>query len=151
MTAPVNHKIEIADRQREVSKRLLAGMHYRDIAADLGVGLGTVARDVQKLLAEWKDARLINTGEKIAIDERRLEQLIGKFMEVAIGKLDPRAAEVVIKALDRKASMLGLNAAAKTDVTSAGNALSPLLLTDLTDDERRNIIALAYTRLADGK
>jgi hypothetical protein len=126
---------------------LIEGSNYREIAAELKVGIGTIARDVKALLAEWRDQRVVDTEAKIGLDEKRLELLIGKFTRKALDEGDARSAEVAIKAMDRKASMLGLNAPSATDVTTRGLPLGMVTLDNISDEDRQAIIKLAHDQL----
>ncbi|MFD0408614.1 hypothetical protein [Kitasatospora sp. NPDC127116] len=85
------------------------GMSYRAIAAQLDVDPKTAWRYVQNALAERaretapdRDALI---GEQITVLETILEGLLPK---AAAG--DARAAEVVIRAMDRHARLWGLDA-----------------------------------------
>jgi hypothetical protein len=144
---PINKKVEIAERRVKVAKALIEGSNYREIAAELKVGIGTIARDVKALLAEWRDQRVVDTEAKIGLDEKRLELLIGKFTRKALDEGDARSAEVAIKAMDRKASMLGLNAPSATDVTTRGLPLGMVTLDNISDEDRQAIIKLAHDQL----
>lgn len=147
MTAPINKKVEIAKRRVDVSDMLLDSKTYREIAVELNVGIGTIARDVKVLLAEWRDQRVVNTASKIVIDEKRLDRIIGKFTRKALNEGDPRSAEVAIKAMDRKAAMLGLNAPSATDVTTMGLPLGMVTLDNISDEDRQAIIKLAHDQM----
>lgn len=144
---PINKKVEIAERRVKVSQALIDGSNYREIAAELYVGIGTIARDVKALLAEWRDQRVINTEAKISLDEKRLELLIGKFTRKALEEGDPRSADVAIKAMDRKATLLGMNAPSATDVTTRGLPLGVVTLDSISDEDRQAIIKLAHDQL----
>ncbi|WP_369183318.1 hypothetical protein [Streptomyces sp. Y1] len=85
------------------------GMTYQAIGDALGVNRKTAWRYVQDAMAErareTAPARDALIGEQLAVIETVLDGLLPK---VATG--DTRAAEVVIKAMDRHARLFGLDA-----------------------------------------
>ena len=67
---------QIEKRRSVVSANLLAGNTYRQIAAGLGVSIGTVSNDVKMLLRQWKreNIQTINDWKILAIE--RINRLI---------------------------------------------------------------------------
>lgn len=104
-----------ARRCDAVELRFKQGMSYQQIADALGCGKTTAIKLVRDALAErmretthMRDALI---GEQLAVIEAILDGLLPR---VASG--DSRAAEVIIKALDRHARLLGLDAPVRADV-----------------------------------
>ena len=95
-------------RRRKVSANLLAGLTYRDIAEGLGVSLGTVAKDADLILTRWKEESVNDLGEKVRLDARRLDVLLHALWPAATAG-DQSAIDRVLKILERKAKLLGLD------------------------------------------
>ncbi|KRV48793.1 hypothetical protein AQ490_23265 [Wenjunlia vitaminophila] len=92
------------------------GKTYQQIADALGVSRRTAWRRVQAALAararETVADRDALIGEHLAYIETVLEGLLPKA-----AKGDARAAEVVLKALERHAKLLGLDAPVRASIT----------------------------------
>jgi hypothetical protein len=121
-------------RQAEAIELRIAGQTFAQIGDALGVDRKTAWRYVQAALAERaretapdRDALI---GEQITVLETILE---GQLPKAADG--DARAAEVIIRALDRQARLFGLDAPIRVK-------------TELTDERIERVRALAE-RLAE--
>lgn len=104
-------ELEITQRRARVASMILAGVSYRQIAEREGVALATVAADKAAIVAEWQEAYLGDVAAEMAIDLRRLDDLITRItVSLQTGGADPSLAMVFIRALERRARMLGYDA-----------------------------------------
>lgn len=90
-----------------------AGHSYREIAAALGYrSVASVYETVDRGLAEWVREPL---DRMIALELLRLDQLIRAYWARAAGG-DAEAASFVLKVLERRARMLGLDSPKRVDI-----------------------------------
>lgn len=114
---------QIEFRRQKVAANLIGGMNYREIAAALGVSIGTVASDVKIIFARWKGEQVQSAEQWIALELRRCDRLINTLWNDATdGK--PGAIDRVLKVMERRAKLLGLDAPTKQDVTSGGERVT---------------------------
>lgn len=100
---------EIAGRRARVAAGLLAGRSYRQMAGELGCGLGTVERDAAAVLAEWQAARVRDRGEQVSVELARLEAAAGALWERVIVGEETATAEWR-RLAERRAKLMGLDA-----------------------------------------
>ena len=110
MIVPAQREQEIIARRQRVASLQLAGIrNQRRIAAQLGVGLATINRDIKALNAEWRERALADVAHEKAVDLDRLEHMIAAVWPAALlGHLG--AVDRVMRLLERKAKLLGLDA-----------------------------------------
>jgi IS30 family transposase len=115
--------LEIAQRRAEVSKLTFKRWSTRRIAEKLGVSHMTIARDVDAILtelaeAQTKDADKIRARECETLDRVEAAALgIVIDAEVEDKELALKAADRVAKIQERRAKLLGLDAAIEVQVT----------------------------------
>jgi transposase len=98
----------IEQRRERVSAMVLAGVTYRQIAAELDVSPTTVAGDVQVLRDAWRERYTSHYHEHAALELAKLEQVERRlWRQTAEGKL--AAMETWIKLSRRRAQLLGLD------------------------------------------
>ena len=119
---PVTQKQRDAAERRQAEKRCvqlrLAGATFSEIAEQLGYSDASGAwqlyqramdREIQPMTAQIRDEEL-----------RRLDRIMSAYWGRALGaggsEPSPKAAEVVFKAMDRRAKLLGLDAPVKAQV-----------------------------------
>lgn len=113
----------IAERRREVAALTYRGWSTRRIAEKLGVGHATVARDVDAVLTELvehqaKDAEKIRARELETLAQAEaavLDVLADDSAEDTETRL--KAVDRVTKVQERRAKLLGLDAAIEIQVT----------------------------------
>jgi hypothetical protein len=103
------------ERRRQVAELLLAGLDYRRIARAVGCSLRTVHQDVSAVRREWAAQRCGSYGQLVEQDSRRIDRLQARYWGLAL-EGDVRAAAIVLKCLDRRAKLLGLDAAQRIEV-----------------------------------
>jgi hypothetical protein len=114
------NKTAIEERRAKVSGLYLHGQTMRAIARTLGVSVGTVAGDLQKIRAEWKAEQLDNLGEVI---ERDLMMLLTIDGEAAQQFSKTHGAEwlaVRLRAIGQRAQLLGLNKPHRQEISGPG-------------------------------
>lgn len=104
-----SRQAEIESRRPRVSQLLLAGKTYREIAEFLGVGLGTIHRDVKAIRESWREEQRISTDAWVTQELARLAKLEGPAVSQALeGSL--RAVDRCLRIMERRARLLGLDA-----------------------------------------
>lgn len=124
MTIPQRgKKLALAERRAEVSDLTFQGWTTRRIAAKLGVSHATIARDVDLILTELAEHQ-IKDAEKIRAREcenlARAESAALKILtgaEAEDQELALKAADRIAKIQERRAKLLGLDAAIEVQVT----------------------------------
>ena len=132
-------------RERAWRLRIEHGLSIRQIAAKLGVGLGTAQRDLEAARAECKPEN---------VDELREEAsaallVVRRSMLKLAKRGDPQAASAAIKAIAEHAKLNGLHAPEKRELTGKDGA--PLSLDVTASPERaREIFADVFgTKVAE--
>lgn len=99
---------QMAERRQHVANLRLAHYTQQEIANELGLSVTTVCRDLQALRAEWQERRSMAFDGWVAEELAKLDALERAILPQALqGK--PGAAERVLKIMDRRARMLGLD------------------------------------------
>jgi hypothetical protein len=80
--------IEIEKRRASVATLAVSGRHQKDIAAALGVSVGTINSDIKHLMKSWQESQLFDTDNAKSMDLQRIEiALKGIWMRVIEGNL----------------------------------------------------------------
>jgi hypothetical protein len=114
-TQKAAHRTRIAQRRERVSAALLAGRSYREIAAmitaqgDLGnVSATTIADDVKQIRDGWRERASLSYDMLVGHEVAKLDALERGHMAAAMSG-DPAAARIVIRVMERRARLLGLD------------------------------------------
>jgi acyl carrier protein phosphodiesterase len=127
-------RIERAARAFALRK---AGLSYRDIGIELGVNHVTVYKDVQASIKQFLDEAREHHTQIMAIEAARLDDLQRVMWEqAAMG--DRRAIETVLKIMERRAKLLGLDTPVATKQVNV--TLTPDELATMSDDELRRML-----------
>ena len=123
-----------AEEEKRIVRRTQAmemkaeGATYEQIAEALGYsGKGHAYKDMQKRLQEVRAEEALATEEYRTLHSTRLERLLQAWWPQATGQdvnrpgLNPKAAEIVLRVLERQSKLHGLDAPIKTEVTMAQN------------------------------
>ncbi len=109
-----NRQAEIESRRRKVAANLLGGLNYRQMAEALGVSIGTIAGDVKVIIGRWQREQIQVVGQHQQLDLQRIERAINAIWDRSLAGELP-AITLLIKLLERKAKMLGEDAAARPE------------------------------------
>jgi Trp operon repressor len=98
----------LAERRQRVSALRL--MHYtqREIAAELGVSVATVNRDLAVVRAEWAERRSQSYESWVGEELAKLDLLERAILPAAISG-DDKAQARLVQFMDRRARMMGLD------------------------------------------
>lgn len=132
MTAAVPSEERLALEKRTLDLRR-AGATYQEIADELGYkNRGTAYKALRRALGRTLQDSADNLRE---LEAARLDQLqLGSWKAAMRG--DPKAVANVLRVMERRAKLLGLDAPAKTELTGAGgNPLVVVLDPDLIPRE----------------
>lgn len=102
-------KDEIAARRSTVAQLVIAHHSLRSIADDLGVNKSTIHRDIEALRIEWQKQRLAAMDQAAAEDLQRLSA-IERTLWPFVQRGDLQALDRLLKVMERKAKLLGLDA-----------------------------------------
>lgn len=108
-------------RRAKVSQGLLSGKTYQQIARELEVTPATVSADVRKVMQRIEDRQYRSIREWRTLENWRLETMLVALWPLAVpldehgkpkngAKLDLAAMDRILKIMDRRAKMLGLDA-----------------------------------------
>lgn len=101
-------KLQIADRRKRVAANILAGLTYSEIAAHLGVSVGTIQEDANNIRQTWQREQLMAADEYISQELRRLDTAqTAIWQKVLDGDLG--AVDRFIKISQRRMKLLGLD------------------------------------------
>lgn len=142
---------EILDRQAKVWTLRVDGMTVREIAVELGIGVGTVHRCLDTVREELDESTRFHAETDRAIAAARLDRVARKLIS-GIDLVDvpdlPSLANAIARIEERKARLLGLDAASKTELTGAEGG--PLQV-DARDDLLRKLSSLAARDNTEGE
>jgi hypothetical protein len=140
-----NREAEREMRRKKVAANLLAGMNYREMAAALGVSIGTIANDVKIILGRWQREQVETVDEWVQIEEKRIDRAINAIWnDILDGNLG--AIDRLIRLQDQRAKYRDLycdHAANTVNVAIAFN------LEDWKARAKQQIEALAETQTLD--
>lgn len=116
------HTATILDEQysiaREVFQLRRQGMSMWDIAEQLEISEADVKRGMAA--AQKAAAQLLNDGTKVellSLEVMRLDELQNAYWQAALSG-DTRAADIVLKVIDKRTKMLGLDESVTVDARS---------------------------------
>jgi Trp operon repressor len=98
----------LAERRQRVSALRL--MHYtqREIAAQLGVSVATINRDLAVVRAEWAERRSQSYESWVGEELAKIDLLERAILPAAISG-DDKAQARLVQFMDRRARMMGLD------------------------------------------
>jgi DNA-binding CsgD family transcriptional regulator len=122
-------KLTAAQKRAQALEMKLAGMTGAQIGAQLGVTRQRVHQYLTQALAELNEAALDSAAALRTIEDMRLEERRLRIMKLlADHKADPDVVAKLDARLDAisaaKRRLHGLDAPAKTDITSAGQRIT---------------------------
>ena len=100
-----------------VSALIKARCSYREIRDKLGISLGCVHKYVHEIMARWREEQVDNIHQQMLIDLACLDDAI-KAITIQYRAGDLSTIDRLVKLLERRAKMLGLDAPQKIAPTT---------------------------------
>jgi transposase len=120
-------EIERELRREKAVALKLAGKQYREIAKELGVSLETAYNDVMVVLERTRKSANESAQESRQIAIERADRILEKLEPLLDNpRSAARAAEVILKAEERRAKLLGLDAPTRVQAEVAAVTLDEL-------------------------
>lgn len=105
--------LTLAARRRKVYDLKLKGWSTRQIAAKLQLQQATVSNDIKKVMQQVDATRMLEHEATLMFDQ--LNMLLRRYLKPALqGDLD--SGNFVLKIMERKSKLLGLDAPKRVDV-----------------------------------
>jgi len=118
-------ELVIEDRRAAAARLRVAGWPMRDIAAHLGVSLGTVHSDLEAVLERTVDTADDIVRRERAISNERLDAMTKGLWDKASGGVIS-AAEAVVKIEKRRSELNGFDAPKRHELSGPGGGAIPL-------------------------
>jgi hypothetical protein len=128
-------ELEIENRRKIVSANILAGLNYRDMATQLNVAIGTIARDVKIITTRLKHEQLADIELVAQTELRRLDTALNAiWAKVQAG--DYTAIDKLLRLQDQRAKYLPLFGRDRMELSGPGG--KPIEIEDINKvrDER---------------
>ncbi|WP_333746007.1 hypothetical protein [Streptomyces sp. IBSBF 2950] len=136
MPASKAQRAATAHRRSQAIALRLAGMDYATIAERLDYAdRGAASKDVHRALEANLEAESAAVATLREIEVQRLDRLQAAAWAKA-AKGDLKAIETVLKVIDRRAKLLGLDRPARTEITGADGGPLQIEAVDLAELER---------------
>jgi hypothetical protein len=120
-------------RRAQVEEYLLCGWSLRAIADKLDISTDTAWRDWQAINAMRKAERAARAEELLSLELDRLDAMQQALWAKA-KRGDIGASNAILKIMERRSRLLGLDAPTKADVTTNGENVSVVVY--IPDNER---------------
>jgi len=115
----VLNKTQLQTRRCKAYALHVAGISYREIAAALGVSVGTAFNDVNAMASELHERFMLREERRIQVHLSRIAKIIFANWQAAMAGSE-KAAGVFLEALRQEAELLGLTARAKAEIDFLG-------------------------------
>ena len=141
LSRSARHAIAL-DRRRRIFELRIAGTSMERIAGAMKMSRPAVKKHIDRALREYAVLTATNTDGHRAQELARLDALIASHW----GKRhDPRSAEVILKAGKARRELLGIDAAAKLEVTTRKSDDATFDPSRLSDEQLRQLDELLST------
>jgi DNA-binding CsgD family transcriptional regulator len=100
----------IEARQERAIRLRVQGFNYREIAAELGISVGTAYNDCSAAMKRIREQTRESAEEVRSVELDRLDRMIRALEVKAFGDGDTRAIDTLLKVSERRAKLLGLDA-----------------------------------------
>lgn len=118
-----------AVRRKTILELRVEGLTFAAIGTRLGISKQAAHEALRKELAEVATARKDLAEHQLEVELAGVDfVLAGMAPKVARG--DAKAATAYLRAMERRAKLLGLDAPTKTDLTSGGKPITPITPSD---------------------
>lgn len=147
------HDDQVLDRRSDVWERRVRGETVREIAKELGIGVGTVHADLEAVRAELDENSRCRAEIERSVGAGRLDKVSRKLMATVDLVDDPGELSTIANALarieERRSKLLGLDAASKTELTGAEGG--PLKVEDARNALLSKLSGLAASEPTEGE
>lgn len=125
-------KAKREERLTKVSALLKARYSYRQMARELGVSKSQIAKDVKTLFERWREEGMRNIDRQVAMDLKTIDEAMQRlYPNLQSG--DPEAIRTMLKCMERRAKLLGLDAPERREISGPGGG--PIPVQDMTEEE----------------
>ena len=126
-----------AERIAQAFELRKAGMSLREIAIQLGVSHETVRKDINEMTDQFIEEARVQHRSMVAMELMRLDDMtFGIWPAARMG--DVKAIEAMLKIMERRAKMLGVDAQILTKNIQV--QVTPEQLAEMSDDELQQLI-----------
>lgn len=109
--------INASSRQVEALRLRASGMNYEEIGKAMGIPKGSAYRHVMKALASLRENVKEEADQVRVLELQRLDGLFKRAFE-AVDSGDIRAIDQAIRCMDRRAKLMGLDAATRQEISA---------------------------------
>jgi len=128
-------RAELSAKAFELRK---AGVSYNKIGRQLGISSATVHKYIQTQIKAYHEEAKEHHRSMVVLELSRLDDMVlGIWSKARSGEY--KAIDAMIKIMDRRAKLLGLDATQTTKQISVN--MTPEQIMELSDDELTNFIA----------
>jgi hypothetical protein len=129
--------VERAERTAKILELRKQGMTYREIGEYVGISMETARLTVQKVMQQYIEDAKDSQHEIIMLELLRLDDMLFAVYESARGG-DLKAVDSVLKVMERRAKLLGLDAQVTTRTVQL--SVTPEQIQRMSDDELQALI-----------
>jgi len=126
--------VEALDLTEKVVSLRASGANFREIARALDISVSTAHSLLHKAIAQRREELGLKTDELVEVEVARCDQLQLAVWPKAI-KGDTRAIAAALKVMERRARLLGLDAAQKVEHSGKGGGVMVLPALEPEPDE----------------
>lgn len=115
-------RTEVINRQRIVAERYLSGKYQSEIAAELGVSVMTISRDIREVQKLWQKEASMSVAEVVSRSIQEIKRLKQKHEEAYDKSTknshgDPRFLDGILKCQEQILKIVGGYAPVKGEIT----------------------------------
>ena len=118
-------RLKASSRRPQVLELRTEGKSVRQIADELGCSPGTVMADLNHALNQYQESLAEHTEAMVSLELQRLDCLQVGLWELAING-DCASVDRVLKIMDRRAKLLGLDAPTRIAATNTAGDDAPI-------------------------
>lgn len=148
--AGVEVQAKAQEEMNQLVGMILGGLGISEIARRKGLSKGTISKRWKKIRMEWREDRGAVVDEIVEIENKRIDMLFvgpwnAAMKQGATLKDQKDATEIILRLMERRARLLGLDAATQVDLTSNGEQVKTLSSEELVGSIA-SILASARSR-----
>lgn len=120
MPKQTRKQAELENRRNSVAEAYLRGNTQQQIAAALGVSQATISKDVNFLLRAWREQREATIEDAVTLQIEELRRVRREAWRKYGKSEEYKWLDMVINIQKREATLLGLDAPKRSEITGAG-------------------------------